>query len=410
MKRRICLIAALLLAIGTTAFAKPKVENRDGILQVSGTEDITKPRTGQITIRVLKPGITTETFAASPDIEDCFFVGEQTIGADGSYSFSIPMNDETPYGEYVILVGKDEQTYLHASQADIKLRTAVECIRDAENHGTVKDVIKECKEILGITKSYTDSEWLKIAKALYQTRKTITVSNYQTVIAEAEKAAKKNESSTGGGGGGGGGSYAMANIGYKPEETTSQTTVQPLFSDVPLSHWAYPYITDLAGKNIVSGRGDGSFAPSDEIKREEFAKMLADAFLETNQKASDGTFRDVPAGAWYEGYVYALYQNGALSGLEGNLFGTGYLITRQDAVVLVYRCLRLGGTVLEQDSAGLHDFETVSDYAKEAVSSLCKAGIVNGNEAGLFQPQKSLTRAEAAKILSDAIKIRKGKV
>jgi len=35
---------------------------------------------------------------------------------------------------------------------------------------------------------------------------------------------------------------------------------------------------------------------------------------------------------------------------------------------------------------------------------------VNGNEAGLFQPQKSLTRAEAAKILSDAIKIRKGKV
>ena len=52
------------------------------------------------------------------------------------------------------------------------------------------------------------------------------------------------------------------------------------------------------------------------------------------------------------------------------------------------------------------DGDSIAEYAKNAVSGLAEKGIINGNEEGLFLPQKSLTRAEAAKILSDALKLK----
>ena len=46
------------------------------------------------------------------------------------------------------------------------------------------------------------------------------------------------------------------------------------------------------------------------------------------------------------------------------------------------------------------DAASIQDYAKEAVAVATAAGILAGYPAGTFLPQKSITRAEAAKILS----------
>ena len=49
------------------------------------------------------------------------------------------------------------------------------------------------------------------------------------------------------------------------------------------------------------------------------------------------------------------------------------------------------------------DEDEISEYAREAVSRLGGAGIVNGLPNGSFNPFGSLTRAEAAKVIYSMI-------
>jgi len=60
-----------------------------------------------------------------------------------------------------------------------------------------------------------------------------------------------------------------------------------VFSDVPTSHWSYPAIKDLAGKNIISGYGNGKFGFGDVATREQVAALIYRALLPNKQ---GGTF------------------------------------------------------------------------------------------------------------------------
>ena len=50
------------------------------------------------------------------------------------------------------------------------------------------------------------------------------------------------------------------------------------------------------------------------------------------------------------------------------------------------------------------DAETISDYARDAVDAMAKAGIVNGYEDGSFGAKKQATRAEVAVMLDRFLK------
>ena len=73
-------------------------------------------------------------------------------------------------------------------------------------------------------------------------------------------------------------------------------------------------------------------------------------------------------------------------------------------MVIVYRALSslpLEGKVPskgEADEVSYPDFDTVADYAREAVSALVDAGLVNG-KSGLIAPKAYTTRAEVAVLL-----------
>lgn len=54
----------------------------------------------------------------------------------------------------------------------------------------------------------------------------------------------------------------------------STRDLRSTFFDVDTSHWAYTYIMSAFNKNIISGKGNNKFAPSDNVTFEEAAKML----------------------------------------------------------------------------------------------------------------------------------------
>ncbi|MGP1574797.1 S-layer homology domain-containing protein [Selenomonas sp.] len=55
------------------------------------------------------------------------------------------------------------------------------------------------------------------------------------------------------------------------------------FSDVPMDHWAYDAVAQLADDGIVEGYGDGTYRGQTEITRYEMAQMVAKAMAKEDQ-------------------------------------------------------------------------------------------------------------------------------
>ena len=59
------------------------------------------------------------------------------------------------------------------------------------------------------------------------------------------------------------------------------------FSDVPVKHWAYDSVNQLAKSGVVDGYGDGTFRGDRTMTRYEMAQIVAKAMNKTNLGASD---------------------------------------------------------------------------------------------------------------------------
>ena len=115
----------------------------------------------------------------------------------------------------------------------------------------------------------------------------------------------------------------------------------------------------------------------------------------------DMPFGDVAADSWYASYVKAAYKAGVVNGDDNGLFNPEATITREDMVTILYRAM---GENSKDAELNFTDEETISDYAKEAVAHFAKAGIVNGMGDGRFGARESATRAQTAVIIYRIIK------
>lgn len=119
----------------------------------------------------------------------------------------------------------------------------------------------------------------------------------------------------------------------------------------------------------------------------------------------DLRFKDVDKNAWYAEYVACAYYSKIVNGYSDDLFGIGDCITRQDAAVMIVNAAQACDYSFKNNGLKVEfvDEAEIADYAKEAVATLAKAGIINGDENGRFNPYGKTNRAEAAKLLYMAI-------
>ena len=224
---------------------------------------------------------------------------------------------------------------------------------------------------------------------------------------------KKNNSSSGGGGGGGRGSSTIYPPPSVPLETTqpsgdkteqSVEATSETFTDLSGFDWAKASIELLSEKEILGGIGDGKFAPSANLTREQAAKIIVLAFgLESTMKTNK--FEDCDINEWYYPYVTAASANGIVKGTTRTEFGIGSYITRQDMAVMLDRALLAKGIKSGASSDGFTDMDKVSEYAKESVSTLAAMGIITGMEDGSFCPANQITRAEAAVMIGRILEL-----
>lgn len=152
-----------------------------------------------------------------------------------------------------------------------------------------------------------------------------------------------------------------------------------------------------AHHRLVRGFEDGTFRPGDDVRRGQFATVLAGT-----SEAAGGVlpgerrrFSDV-AGSPHELAVERLAEAGIGGGYGDGTFGTGDRITRAQAATLVDRAItRLLGRQLP---AGTERFDDVSGVHAGAIGRLAEAGILAGTGDGRFSPSRTLTRGQSASL------------
>lgn len=175
------------------------------------------------------------------------------------------------------------------------------------------------------------------------------------------------------------------------------------FTDI--EGWYKPYILDLTDKSILEGRTATTFCPEEEITRAEFLTILARLSGDdiNPYKSAVPSFNDISTAAWYLPYVEWGYANKVVVGYQDGSFLPNENIKRQDIAVMLSRYARrvVGVTLPDKGMAvDFSDADSTGFYAREAVSSLSKAGILEGYSEGTFRPLNPILRGEVAKIIS----------
>ena len=182
---------------------------------------------------------------------------------------------------------------------------------------------------------------------------------------------------------------------------TLTATTAAQFSDVNTGDWFYQNVMDAVAAGIVSGRGDGTFGPNDRITRRDFAIMVSKLLLdgEDAPEATTTPFSDVSADDYALNAIAYCAENGIISGFDGE-FRPGDNITRQEAASVMKNALELTGTTSELFA----DDAAIATWAKANVYACKAAGVFNGDDNNNFNPTSTLTRAEAASIMVNAMK------
>ncbi|MDM5237849.1 S-layer homology domain-containing protein [Bacillus cereus] len=168
------------------------------------------------------------------------------------------------------------------------------------------------------------------------------------------------------------------------------------FPDVDPGSWSAEYIDYLVAKKAIEGKPDGTFAPAEAIDRASAAKIMA---ITLGLKVEDGakpTFKDAQD-SWAAKYIAAVEKAGVIQGDETGKFNPNNQINRASMATMIVKAYKLDGKVsgdLETKFPDLKDH-----WGEKAANILVALDITNGTGNG-WEPDKSVTRAEAAKFIA----------
>ncbi len=171
------------------------------------------------------------------------------------------------------------------------------------------------------------------------------------------------------------------------------------FVDLGAYPWAEDAINTLADKGIIKGTSETTFSPGKNITRADFAILLVRAFEKTSDNAEN--FSDVSENDYFAKELAIARNTGLVGGIGDNKFAPRENIKRCDMMLMVYRVLKDTEAFVGRATPGTPDypdFDSVPEYARDAVSALIGAGLVNG-KGDKIAPNDNTTRAEVAVLL-----------
>lgn len=147
----------------------------------------------------------------------------------------------------------------------------------------------------------------------------------------------------------------------------------------------------------IVGRDDGLVHPLDPIYRSEVASIFFRMLTEDSRQmlwSTENPFYDVDSDDWFNNAISTLTNGGVLSGKPGNIFDPDSPITRAEFATIAVQFFGGGyeGEDLFTDISG--------HWARDYINRAAALGIISGRGDGTFDPDASITRAEAMSIVN----------
>ena len=177
---------------------------------------------------------------------------------------------------------------------------------------------------------------------------------------------------------------------------TVTVIVELKFKDVK-GHWAEDTVELFVKKGYINGYGDNTFRPNNSMTRAEFVKIVNKVFGYT-QKGTE-QFTDVKEGDWFYTDICIGIRAGYIQGKSKDTFAPNDNITRQEVAMILTNIMNNKDENLDKLNA-FKDGNQTSKWAQSSIEGAIEAGYLNGYEDNTIRANGNITRAEAVTMLS----------
>ncbi|UYW66996.1 S-layer protein EA1 [Bacillus cereus] len=168
------------------------------------------------------------------------------------------------------------------------------------------------------------------------------------------------------------------------------------FPDVPAGHWAEGSINYLVDKGAITGKPDGTYGPTESIDRASAAVIFTKILNLPVDENAQPSFKDAK-NIWSSKYIAAVEKAGVVKGDGKENFYPEGKIDRASFASMLVSAYNLKDKV---NGELVTTFEDLLDHwGEEKANILINLGISVGT-GGKWEPNKSVSRAEAAQFIA----------
>ena len=156
------------------------------------------------------------------------------------------------------------------------------------------------------------------------------------------------------------------------------------FDDVTSDYWGASAIDFATSRELFAGTGENTFSPEDDMTRAMIWSVLA-RYEGADTSGASGD-------EWYAGPQEWAIENGISDGTYPNT-----AMTREQFAAMLYRYS--GSPAVEGTVGDYSDADSISSWAKDAMTWAVQEGLIAGMDEDTLNPQGTATRTQVAAIL-----------
>ncbi|OMD17794.1 S-layer homology domain-containing protein, partial [Paenibacillus odorifer] len=183
----------------------------------------------------------------------------------------------------------------------------------------------------------------------------------------------------------------------------SAAEITPPFSDLTeIQQTKSAEILEAARLGLLKGDPNGQFRPTATMTRQELAAILAKTLKLDSSVNSASSFRDVSDSSWSVSAIEAVKKAGFMEGDLTGDFNPSRPVTREELAVIFVRAIR--GTGAQGGQANkVNDESTISNWAKEYTDVALRLKLIDSPE-DMFSPKGTVQRQDMASFLLNIFK------
>ncbi len=185
---------------------------------------------------------------------------------------------------------------------------------------------------------------------------------------------------------------------YECVRCGAQSPYDLTFVDVPSDAWYAEAVDYVVSRELFNGKNQMLFGPEDYMTRAQLVTVLwRFAGSPNHGNVHSCPFTDCKLNSWYTAAVNWAFDNEIVKGIDDTTFAPENNISREQIVTILYR-YAMKDQVRTDERVELTDFvdgDTVSPWAEEAMMWAVAVGLIQGNK-GEIDPLGMATRAHVA--------------